>query len=167
MISSALEFVHARKWLIELILLVVIVGAGYWFCHHLIEVGVQRQKDADTKALVELQRHTDIETGRLQGIADTAEQARAKEHTDLVDYQRTHPLHGGLCDAHGRQGGMPSTGTANGGDAHAGPKAADLQPLPSGDSPSRHRTDQLGLLDLLAGRCDAVSATLREYQARQ
>jgi hypothetical protein len=166
-ISDALAFIHARKWLVELILLAVIVAGVYFFCQHLIGVGVQRQKDADARELVKLQHDADVEAARLRGVADAAEKARAKEHDELADYRRLHPLHGGLCL---NQGGrhLPTAGAADGGDEGTSATAGNLQPLPAGDpgSGGQGDPDVRHLLDVFAGRADLLSAELREYQAR-
>jgi hypothetical protein len=169
MITGVLEFIHARKWLVELVLLLALAGGVWWFCQHLIDVGVQRQKDDDAKAYAELQRKADLETGRLQGVADAAEKARAQEHADDDQYRRDHPLHGGLCLA--RQ--LPATASAQTGAAHvgdeaAGTGAADLQRVSPGDPGvgGQGDPDVRHLLDVLAGRADFLSATLREFQAR-
>src|SRR4051812_37282915 len=47
MITAVLAAIHARKWLVELIVLGVVVLGVYLFCQHLIGVGVERQKAAD------------------------------------------------------------------------------------------------------------------------
>ena len=169
MITGALELLHARKWLVELLVLLAIVGGVWWFCAHLIDVGVQRQKDADAAAYAKLQRDADLETGRLKGRAEAAEKARDQEISDGRRYRSEHPLHGGLCQP--RQ--LPATTVAQGaaaelGDDQARPAAGDFQPVPAGDirPGGRGDTDVRHLFDVLAGRADMVSADLREYKAR-
>jgi hypothetical protein len=163
--GAILEFFGARRWLIYLIAFALIAGAVVWFCAHLISVGVQRQKDDDAKMLAEWQRKADIETGRLQGVADAAEKARAKEHADLVQYRREHPLHGRLCKPT-PAATVPATASPQRGDESASARAGDLQPLPARDTERRQYPDQLGMLDVLTARCDALSATVREFQSR-
>lgn len=167
MISSALEFIHARKWLVELILVAVVVAGLWWFCHHLIQVGVQRQRDDDARELVKLQHDADVESGRLQGIADAAHKAQEQEHADNLDYRRTHPLHGGLCLNQGRSH-LPEAGATDASHAGTGTAAGDLLALPAGDPQlgGHGEPDIRHLLDVLNGKADDVSATLREYQSR-
>jgi len=165
--TALLAFIHARKWLVELILFAVIVAGVYLFCQHLIQVGVQKQKDADAKELVELQRKADLETGRLQGKADAASHIHDQELADLRLYRSTHPLHGGLCINQGRSN-LPSATAANTGDAGAAAGQGDVQSLSPGDpSASGQRdADIRGMLDTLAARADFLSAQVREWQGR-
>jgi hypothetical protein len=169
MITAALAAIHARKWIVELVLLLAIAGGVWWFCHHLIDVGVQQQKDADAAAYAKLQRTADRETGRLQGVADAAEKARAQEASELDRYRLEHPLHGGLCQPRKlpAAAGAEAPG-ANGRDATASASAGDLQPLSPGDpgAGGSGEPDVRHLLDVLAGRADLLSAGLREYKAR-
>jgi hypothetical protein len=165
-VTAVLEFIHARKWLVELILLLAIVGGVWWFCQHLIGVGVQRQKDTDAAELVKLQHDADIKTAQAQERADIAEKANAKEATDLDVYRRLHPEHGGLClNQRGRD--LPQAGAANSGNAGAAAGAGDVQPLLPGDSGPGGQGDPdiRGMLEALYARADLLSAQVREYQA--
>jgi hypothetical protein len=168
MITAALAFIHARKWLVELILAAAVIAVAWLFCQHLIEVGVQRQKDADAKEYAAMQRKADIETGRLQGVADAAEKAREKEASDLDQYRRDHPLHGGLCNKLSAAAG-PEASAAHGGNADPSAATGDLLAVPPGDPGvgGQGDPDVRHLLDVLAGRADLLSAGLREYQARE
>lgn len=169
MISCFLEFFHARKWLAELLLLALVVGGVWWFCQHLIDVGVQRERAAWQAKLTDAQRKADIETGRLQGRADAAEKAREQEQADLDEYRRTHPLHGGLCGARNVSGTAGAeAATAHGGDEGAGTATGDLQSMPSRDPRARGsgEPDVRHLLDVLELHADETSAALRGYQAR-
>lgn len=166
MITDALEFIHARKWLVELILAAVLIIGIVLFCQHLIGVGVQRQKDADARELVKLQHDADIKTAKAQERADLAEKARDIEITQLDDYRRQHPLHGRLCVNEGGSH-LPAAGAADGSHAGLGAGARDIQPLPSRDPRSDEgEPDQLAMLDALEAVADRVSAGLRERQAR-
>lgn len=169
MITAVLTFIHARKWLVELILLLAVVGAVTWFCHHLIEVGVQQQKDADAAQYAKLKETADKETGRLQGIADTAEKARDQESKALDDYRTANPLHGSLCLNPAQQSGrVPETGATHPSNAGTSTSTSTVQPVSAGDSGTggQGQPDIRHMLDLLAGRADQVSGELREYQAR-
>jgi hypothetical protein len=169
MISAALEFVHARKWLVELLLLGVIVVGVVLFCRHLIQVGVERQRAEDERAYRQLQLDAAIESGRLKGIAEKASHEHDEELQTLREYRVQHPLHGGLCLDDGRKSRLPNAGTAESGDAGRSSSAESLQPVSSGDSQPSGQSDPdiRGMLDALAGRADRVSAQLREFQARE
>jgi hypothetical protein len=165
-ITSALAFVTSRKWLVELLVVALVAGAVWWFCEHLISVGVQRQKDADAKAYAQLVIDNAKEEGRLQALADKAEHAHDEELTQLRTYRNSQPLHGGLrinCPT-----SVSSATGSHSGDDEARSAAAAIQSLPSGSvsSSGPGSADVLHLLDILAGRADTVSATLREYQLR-
>jgi hypothetical protein len=168
MIAALVEFIGARKWLIEAILLFAVAGLVWWFCEHLIAVGVQRQKDADDKAYAQLVIANAKEEGRLKALADTANENYQQESQQLDAYRAAQPVHGRLCvDKSG--GGVPAAAGAHHGDGEASPGAATVQPVSAGDPAfgGRGYSDIRHLLDLLAGRGDQVSATLREYQTRE
>lgn len=168
MITSALDFIHARKWIVELLVIVAIAGAVWWFCSHLIGVGVQRQKDDDAKVLAEWQHTADLEAGRKQGLADAANKARDEEIKGLRDYRDTHPLHGGLCLKPSAAAAVPAAAGTISGYGSSITSPGDLLSLPEGGTGSggQPEADVRHLLDVLAGRADLLSATLREYQAR-
>lgn len=167
MISAALEFIHARKWLVELILLGVLVAGVTWFCHHLIGVGVQRERAAWVEKLALQQRAADVELGRKQGIADAAEKARETSDQKLADYIRDNPVHGGLCQRPTAAARLPAAGR-DPGDARAAASGGDVQPVLSGDSGAvgQGDPDVRGMLSTLYSRADLLSNALRERQAR-
>ena len=162
MISWLLAAFHARKWLVELVLFLAIAGGIYLFCQHLIGVGISQERAAWTAKLAEAQRKADIESARLSERARIAEAATRDELLHLASYRASHPLHGRLCP----QGaaGVPSTSSTDANHAGASPAARDFLSLPEGNTSG---LDQQHLLDVLAGRADAVSASLREWQGRQ
>jgi hypothetical protein len=163
MISTALEFIHARKWVVELILFAVIVAAGWWFCHHLIDVGVQRERAAWMLKV----EAANLDAAKAQGRADAAEHAAEGERNALADYIRDHPLHGSLAGMCRKQAGVPAATAADGRDEEAGAVSADVLAVPSGNLGSNtDEPDQLGMLGLLAARGDLLSAQVRECQSR-
>jgi hypothetical protein len=166
MITAALDAITSRKWLMELIVAALVALAVWWFCEHLISVGVQKQKDADAKAYAQLVIAKAKEEGRLQALADKAEHAHDEELTQLRTYRDSQPLHGSLrihCPA-----SVSSAASTDRGDDEARSAAAAIQSLPAGSTGASGpgSADVLHLLDILAGRADTVSATLREYQLR-
>jgi hypothetical protein len=140
--------------------------AGAWWLHtHLINEGIQRQRDADAKEYAVKQREAAAETGRLKGRAEAAENARENEQAENDKYRREHPIHGGLCQrASADRPAVPSAAPAVEGDARAPAAAWSVPSLPLGDSGGE--PDQLGMLDVLTRRCDALSAQVREWQRR-
>lgn len=163
MITDALKFVTDRKWLVELILLAIIVGAAWWFCHHLIDVGVQRERAAWMLKVDE----ANLKAAQAKGRADAAEAAGKREHDELTEYIKGHPLHGSLASLCRKPSGVPAAASPDGGDAEASAGAADVLALPAGDPRGNlDEPDQLGMLSLLAGRADLLSSQVREYQAR-
>jgi hypothetical protein len=168
MISSIVEFIGARKWLIEAILLLIVAGLIWWFCEHLIAVGVQKQKDADAKAYAQLVIDNAKEQGRLKALADTANENYQQESQQLDAYRAAQPVHGRLCVDKGGSS-VSTAATTHRGDEASGARTATVQPVSAGDPAfgGRGYSDIRHLLDLLAGRGDQVSSTLREYQSRE
>lgn len=164
MITGALEAITSRKWLVEAILFAVVAAAIGWACHHLIETGVERQKIQDQIELAKVQRDADFKTGLWQGRADAAHETQEKEHAENLDYQRTHPLHGGLCLRPGL-GSLPKAPEDSG--VNGGPAPGNLQPVSAGDSGPGGQSDPdvRHLLDVLDGKADEVSSILRECQS--
>jgi hypothetical protein len=162
-VTAVLEFIHARKWLVELLLLAAIVGAVWWFCHHLIDVGVQRERAAWMLKVDE----ANLKAAEAKGRADAAEAAGKKEHDELAKYVADHPLHGSLASLCRKPSSVPAATTSNPGNARASTGPADVQPLPEGDPGGDvGEPDQLGMLSALAARADILSGSLREWQAR-
>lgn len=159
-----------RRLLLELVGAAALIGVLWWWHHATYEKGIARQRAEDQVEIDRLTRAAEKETARLQGVADAAEKARHDEHDALTAYRLAQPLHGSLCQPspdHGRRY-LPDASTAHRGNEAASAPAADLQPVPARDpEPSGSRdADVRHLLDVLAGRADEVSATLREFQAR-
>lgn len=169
MITAVLAFIHARKWLVELILLALIVGAITWFCHHLIDVGVQRERSAWQAAAMKAHQEAVLKLARETMRANLAEKARDIELTQLNQYVLDHPLHGSLdslCRRPGN-GSVPAATVTDARDARAGAAGGNVQPLPERDRRGdEDEPDQLGMLSALEVAADRVSAGLREYQAR-
>lgn len=153
-----------RIWayVISAVALAALLWAG---CQRLVNVGVTKERAAWQAKYDKAQHDADLETARLQGAADAAEHAHDQELTDLRQYRADHPLHGGLCKPVGVRAAQGSA--ADESHARAGPASGDIQPMSEGDrSGDARQPDQLGMLDVLAGKCDALSAVVREWQAR-
>lgn len=169
MITAALDFIHGRKWIVEAIALAAIMGLVAWWHHATFEAGIKHQKAEDDEATASLVHAAEVQTDFYKARAERAEGAHAQETIDNDRYRAANPLHGGLCQpAYGWQGHLPDVTATHAGNAGASPGPAAIQPVPAGDTESggRANPDIRHLLDLLAGRADEVSATLREFQAR-
>jgi len=172
MIAMLLGWTKLPQWALELIVIAAVALAVAAGMHHLIDVGIERQRAADAVATDKLKAATAAKTAELQARATTAEQAYEKEVNDNIAYNSSHPVQPvRLCLAANASGGfMPKAGATHPGDASASTPAANLQPVPAGNSGSGAGAagpDIAHLLDLLAGKADDISAALREYQNRE
>jgi hypothetical protein len=169
--TAFFAFFAARRWLVEVIGLGLLLAGIAWWHHATFEKGIDRQRQEDRVEIDRLTRAADLETARLKGIADAAEKTRDEEHNELVAFRQSDPLHGGLCKPPADTGGrrVSQTPGAHAEHADAGTAARTVQPVPARNpEPSGQRDpDVRHLLDVLAGRADEVSSTLREFQTRQ
>lgn len=166
-IAKLLGWTKAPQWLLELILVVAVIGAVWFWNHSVYESGIEAQRAADAKATLAATVAANRETDRQRHRAEVAEKANADEHTALVDYQRDHHSSVRLCNAPVATAGVPAAGASAA--PAAGASAAGVQQVPGRDSGAGQGAegrDIGGLLDALAGRADEISADLREYQTR-
>lgn len=155
MISAALAFIHARKWLVELLLLAAICGAMWWACHHLIEVGVQRQKNADA---VELARVVEKAREHESTIAKEASDAYEKK---LAEIHASTPIGAvRLCHAtHPVSASTPATGQPD--DSASGREQGAVEE----DTVGLSAGPDIGpALDTYGGDCAVVAAQLQALQ---
>lgn len=158
-----LDFIHARKWLVELLVLAAIAGAVWWGCARLIDVGVQKERALWVAKLDQAK----LAAARAEGRAQAADKAAEGERDALKDYVASNPLHGSLASLCRPKGGLPGATAANPGHADPGATGSNVLPLPSGSFDGHSgEPDQLNLLDLLAQRADLLSAQVREFQSR-
>lgn len=153
-----MPYLTLAKYIGIALLLAAIYGAGY----HQANAKWKLREDDAAKVLAELQRKADEETGRLKGRAEAAEHTHDQELIDLRQYRADHPLHGRLSNLCHRPAVSSPTASVSL-DGGASPAARDFLAMPEGDSGG---SDQLHLLDVLAGKADGVSAQLREWQSR-
>ena len=171
MIAALLGWTKLPQWALELIIVAVVAGGVWYWQHHLIDEGVKKQQTADAVALQKLKTENDQKSAELQAKATMAEQAYDKEHTDSLEYQRTHPIGAvRLClVANNGHSAVPQGKAQDPGNAGTGAGTADVPKVPSGDSSGgagEAGPDISKLLGLLAVKADTVSSTLREYQSR-
>lgn len=132
---------------------VAAIGFLVWREHHAVQVAHQQRARAEqAEATLVAERK-----------AKVAEVAHAQENADTTQFRADNPLHGGLCinpnlPAYSAKRLYESPGAT----------AANLQPVPSGDSGAGGQRDPdiRHMLDLLGARADEVSAELREWQGR-
>jgi hypothetical protein len=139
-----------------------IIGTAIWWHHTTYQAGYKAATAKYEQLYQAAKDQADAETARLRENAHNAEVAHAQEISDLRAYRLAHPVVVRLCGKPSG-GGVPQAGTAVAGNDGTGTASGDVLEVPAGDSGGR---DIGGMLDLLAGKADAVSAELREYQAR-
>lgn len=159
-----LRLIPLKDWLYAGIIATALIVFGV-YTHHERKIGAAKVVAADTAALIMAQKIADVQTAKLAQKAEDASHVHDQELTDLRTYRSEHPVHVGVCRTAGNSlPGLPKGSPAIPGDAATSPASGDVQPLLTGDS--GRDTDIGPLLDLLAGKADAVSSVLREYQNR-
>lgn len=172
MIAAILGWTKLPQWAMELIVIAAVAGGIWYWQHHLVDEGINRQQAADNAALEPLIQQAKDETAQLKVKADMAEQTHAKEMAALQRYHDDNPEQPvRLClDAHGGDNGsVPPAGGKNGGNQGAGASPSGVQPVHDGDNQSGARgagPDIEPLLTALGAAADKVSAELRENQSR-
>ncbi len=174
LIGLLLGWTGLPKWATELIAVGAIAAAAvgaFWIYHHHVYVeGIHAQQLADQRASAKVVAQARAETKAAQAAAAAAHAAYLQEMSHEALTAARHPLPAvRLClDAYAGGAGVPEAGTSHPGNAHPGTPGGRVSQVPEANRPVRPRTgpDIAGLLELLAGRADQVSAVLREYQAR-
>jgi hypothetical protein len=141
-------------------LIVMLAAFGIYERHHLIAEGQQHELAALKASSDRLEKQTAAQTAELKAKATMAEQAYDKEALASINQPAVVVR---MCSNANSGTVVPSSSAAQPGAAPAGAPAGHVQPVPAGDSGGR---DIGGMLSLLAGRADQVSAALREYQHR-
>ena len=162
------------QWVLELIMLVGVAGAAvgaFWiYHHHVYGEGIHAQQVADQKASAKVIAQAEAKTKAALETAQKAHDAYLQEVSNEAIAVARNPLPAvRLClNSYGGHSRVPQTGTAHAGNENSGTPFAGISSLPAGNHPVRtHGGPNIaGLLELLAGRADQVSAELREYQAR-
>lgn len=153
MISAVLAFIHARKWVVELILLAALAGSFALYRAHLIELGKQLQKAADAREL-------EIERKAAQAQQDKAEHTHDQELITLRDYRDKHPFSYRVCI----QPAMQSSSSANSSDVSAAATATVGERVP--EATPDITEDRGPLLDAFAALFEESNATLRMWQPK-
>ena len=174
LIGLMLGWTGLPKWATELIAVGAIAAAAvgaFWIYHHHVYVeGIHAQQVADQRASAKVVAQARAKTKAAQAAADAAHTAYLQEMSHEALTAARHPLPAvRLClDAYAGGPGAPEAGAAHPGNAGPSAAAGRVSQVPGANRPVRPRTgpDIAGLLELLAGRADQVSAVLREYQAR-
>lgn len=172
-ITLALEFVHARKWLVELILAAIIVGAVWYWHHSAVQTGVAKgvaaQKHEDELAAEQLHIQVETLTEQNRALARAAEARYDTEHTANVAGAAVPVGTSQLCNptrhAHESGGGLPAAGGGDRGNAAAaaGPNLGAGLPAPDNELAE----DREALLGAFAALFDDKTALIRQYQGRR
>lgn len=170
-IVAAVEFVHARKWLVELLLATALI-VGLWIAYaHKIDqatrAGIQKQIAADEKATDDLRKQVADLTAQNVALAAAAHAKYEDDHAKTTALASAPVGTSQLCNPtpYHRPAPVPATGTAHAGDAPGAAPAPVVQPVSAADSGLAY--DRRGLLSALAALSDDGSAVIREYQERQ
>ena len=173
-VGLLLAWTGMPQWALEL-LAIALVAAGavgaFWIYHHHVYVeGIHAQQVADQRASAKVVAQARAETKAAQAQANAAHDAYLQEISHEALTAARHPLPAvRLClDAYAGGPSVPEAGAAHPGNASGSTPSGRVSQVPGANRPVRPRTgpDIAGLLELLAGRADQVSAVLREYQAR-
>lgn len=164
--TALLALIPSKDWLyIGLIVALGVIGLHYH--HKLIAEGIADQKVADDKATAALTIETSKQTAELKAKATMAEQAYDKEHQAIANQPPISPVR--LClNSHGSSPVVPKAGAIVAGTQSASAPAVGIQQVPQGSDSVGPVAgpDISGLLSILVGKADTVSAELREYQLR-
>ncbi len=170
MIALLLKWTGLPQWAMELIFTGALLLGFAIYHHHVVIEGVAEQQAADNKASKILLDKAASETADAKARATMAEQANAKENSNIPIFIDAHPESVRLCNnAHGSSGSLPAASGKVAGNAGASSAAVSVQPVPDGNSGSGQGgsgVDIGPLLQALAGSADKVSSELREYQSR-
>lgn len=151
------------RWLIGAAVIGVLFGSLLWWNHRAYQAGIAKVKAEDAIVLAAAQAKAEAVTAQLKAKAEEAAHAHDQELADLRDYRSKHPVSLWVRNGTGHSGGVSAGAGADAGNAGSCSSPGDLQPVSAGD----HQGRDIGpLLDILAGKADAVSAQLREWQAR-
>ncbi len=174
LIGSLLGWTGLPQWALELLAIVLVAGGAvtaFWIYHHHVYVeGIHAQQVADKRASAVVLARAAAQTKAAQVQADEAHAAYLEEINHEAASAARRPFGPvRLClDSNDSGSGVSQAGAAHPGNAGPGAPAGRVSQVPGANRPVRPRTgpDIAGLLELLAGRADQVSAVLREYQAR-
>jgi hypothetical protein len=161
-ITAFLKRIPAKDWLYLAVIAALGTAFGIYTAHER-DVGKAEVIAADKAATLKAQAAAQKETDRLQAKANEAEHSHDQELMDLRAYRDSNPVHVGVCNHTDSKPVLPVSSPSDTRNAGGSTPSGDVQPVPAGDSKS---ADIGPMLDLLAGKADAVSAELREFQKR-
>lgn len=171
-IGKLLGFTGLPQWVLELFLLgLLVAGVSFWWHRHNaaeVQIGVQKQQQADNEASAELFSQAAALTKMEHDRAVEAETARNEALQTLKTYLATHPTlnTSQLChtNTHGSGQSVSTAGPAHPRDEATGPTSGVVQPVSGSDN--GFTGDRSELLRALGAYADEIAATLTEYQQR-
>jgi len=171
-IGAFLEFLHTRKWLVELLLVLAMAGAIAWWHHSTLEKGiadgVAKQKALDDRASAELHQQVAQLTAQNVALAAAAHAKYEDDHAQTIATAAAPVGTRELCkpaETHDRIIGVSQAGRAQPGDAATAAVTPVVREVPAPDH--GQSDDRRRLLGALAALADEQSAVIREYQARE
>jgi hypothetical protein len=159
-----LALVPVKDWLYGGVILAMLAGFG-WYTVHERNLGAAHEVAALKASSDRLQQETDKKTTALQTRADMAERAYEKEHLSTGNLPPVQPVRVCIPPTHSDRV-VPQTRGQIPGNETVRAAPAGLQQVPTGNTIVAG-PDIGGMLDALAASADQVSATLREFQARE
>jgi len=170
-IAAALAFLHARKWLVEILLGVALVG-GLWIAYDRqidkAEVrGMTQQQAADDMATALLRKKVDELTAQNVALAAAAKAKYDSDHAANLTAAVAPVGVSQLCpppSPHGSEIGLSQASAPHAGNGSGAAAAAVVQPVSAADNGLAE--DRRRLLGALAALSDDDSAVIREFQKR-
>lgn len=166
---ALLKMVSIKDWLYAGLIVALLGGFG-WYTIHERSIGEAHEIAALKISSDKILKDTAAQTAALQVKATTAEKAYADEHQALQTYVSSRPVQSvRLCSNTNSDQIVPGSAGIVARNAAGGSAGIVIQQVPSGDSGSgagRAGPNIGPMLIALGARADEVSATLREYQAR-
>lgn len=168
-ILNLLKLVPIKDWLYGAAIAALLGAFGAYTLH---ERHVEHAKDMAVAAadLAKAEKKAAIDTKALQDKADKAQANYESEHSQLLAYLSANPVGPvRLCIPSTKAGSVPGTAGKDGRSNGTAPPAANILPVPAGDSgvlENASGRDIGPLLDALAAAADEVTAKAKEMQAR-
>jgi hypothetical protein len=164
--GALLALIPFKDWVYGGIILSLLIGFGVYTVHER-NLGAAHEVAALKASSDKLTKETAAQTAALKAQATTAEQNYVSEQLAGAAYRDAHPIQPVRLCINTSSGSVVSASSGKKpGDASTGTGTGVVQSMSIGDS-SSPGPDIGPMLQALAARADQVSATLREFQARE